>query len=136
MEAQSGTRCVSDSEAYDQKAYAEKDVSSLEAFFFCAERGGGGVFFVGSYPESHPFLTRSYDPILTKFPRKMLYIKNNMSDFEHIKNDMLKIGYIKNYRNIYKEKHRIPDYSVQRCFLLPFGSVNGGETGVTWSFCQ
>ena len=136
MEAQSGTRCVSDSEAYDQKAYAEKDVSSLEAFFFCAEWGGGGVFFVGSYPESHPFLTRSYDPILTKFSPKRRYIKNNMSEFGHIKNDMLKFGYIKNYINMHKEKHRIPENSVQRCFLLPFSSVNGVETGVSWAFCQ
>ena len=59
-----------------------------------------------------------------------------MSDFEHIKNDMLKFGHIKKYIIWHKEKHRIPEKSVQRCFLLPLGSIIGVETGVGWSFCQ
>jgi hypothetical protein len=32
-----------------------------------------------------------------------------MSDFEYIKNDMPKIGHIKNYIIKHKEKHRIPE---------------------------
>ena len=59
-----------------------------------------------------------------------------MSDFEHIKNDMPKFGHIKKYIIQHKEKHRIPENSVQRCFLLPLGSIIGVETGVGWSFCQ
>ena len=59
-----------------------------------------------------------------------------MSDFEHIKNDMPKFGHIKNYIIKHKEKHRIPEKSVQRRFLLPLGSIIGVKTGVGWSFCQ
>lgn len=32
-----------------------------------------------------------------------------MSDFEHIKNDMPKFGYIKKYIMKHNEKHRIPE---------------------------
>ena len=32
-----------------------------------------------------------------------------MSDSEHIKNDMSKIGHIKNYITKHKEKHRSPE---------------------------